>query len=82
MDLNITSAKAALANGVRSTGDDALQLVDEDKQFSSQLPQALREWQLFDKGFSYDVVAVCTSYSSSTRLIAQLAPSRRARARC
>lgn len=63
MDLNITSAKSLLANGVRSTGEDALQLVDEEKQFSSQLPQALRDWSLFDKGFSYDVVAVCPSRS-------------------
>ncbi|KAK4053275.1 Dynamin-like GTPase that mediates homotypic ER fusion [Microbotryomycetes sp. JL221] len=41
-----------------------LQVIDENQKFTSSLDKHMREWQLADKGFSYDVVAVFGSQST------------------
>lgn len=80
MDLNITSAKA-LANGLKSESE-ALQLVDEDKQFSGHLTEALKSWRLYDKGFSYDVVAYVKDSRQRLTAAACSDRNRRASQRC
>ncbi|KAK4046214.1 Dynamin-like GTPase that mediates homotypic ER fusion [Microbotryomycetes sp. JL201] len=42
----------------------SLQVIDENQKFTSALDEHMQDWQLADKGFSYDVVAVFGSQST------------------
>ncbi|KAM0787805.1 hypothetical protein ACM66B_003859 [Microbotryomycetes sp. NB124-2] len=44
--------------------DKSLQVIDENQRFTSALDKHMQGWQLADKGFSYDVVAVFGSQST------------------
>ncbi|GAA94929.1 uncharacterized protein L969DRAFT_89889 [Mixia osmundae IAM 14324] len=59
-----SSRQVSLSSGSASSGREMLQIIDEDQTFTDQLPEFMKRCGLYDKGFSYDVVAVFGSQST------------------
>ncbi|KIM21081.1 hypothetical protein M408DRAFT_333668 [Serendipita vermifera MAFF 305830] len=58
---------ATVTNGINGTSQaiaDRIQIVNEQKEFNTQLSQQIEKWGLHDAGFSYNIVAVFGSQST------------------